>query len=228
MRKGWGFLTILISLLLIFISLSTNYAKAGKAGVGVLNVPPQFNMIRLTQIDNNIRAYLDVSDYNSWGDIISVTVILEDTGVEKASFMFKQYEHKGSYDKINEFSEESSYNLLLTKRCSYESSEEDNTVEQRCYLNLLFVFQTTLFTSIDVVASDRGGSIATIEVDYSSDDLSRSGEYIIIPGIDEPAAIEIPSYFIDLIAILIAILVTYFIFKKTDLNKKLWAIYGKR
>lgn len=117
----------------------------------------------------------------------------------------------------------------MTKRSSYECSEEDDTVEQRCYLNLLFVFQTTLFTSIDVVANDRGGSSTTFEVDYSSEDLSRSGEYIIIPGIDEPTAIDIPPYIIDLIAVIIALWGTYSIFKKTEIDKKkIGAIYGKR
>jgi len=229
MRKGWGFFAIFISTLLIFISLSTNQANAGKAGVGVLNVPPQFNQIRLTQQDNTIRAYITVSDYNSWGDILSVIVILEDSGVEKARFVYKQYEDKSSYDKLNEFSEKSSgNNLLATKRCSHDYSEKEETVEQRCYLDLLFVFQTTLFTNINIVASDRGGSTATMEVDYSSEDLSRSGSYIIIPGINEPTAVEIPSYLLDSVAIIIAIFGIYLIFKKTDIEKIMRAIYGKR
>lgn len=53
-------------------------------------------MILLTQRDNTIRAYLDVSDYNFWGDILQVTIILKDTDAEKARFVFKQYEHIGS------------------------------------------------------------------------------------------------------------------------------------
>ena len=82
MQKGWVVLVLTISTIFFFINFSSIDANAGSAGVGVLNVPPQYSMIRLVQQNNNIRIYLTISDYNSWEDIYSVSVVLEDYGVE--------------------------------------------------------------------------------------------------------------------------------------------------
>ena len=222
---------ILFSIILtIFISSTfpSINAGSGKAGVGVLNVPPQYNQIRLVQQGNLIRLYITCSDYNSWEDIISVSIILEASGEEKTRFIFKQFEDKTSFEKINEFleiPEESS--LLVTKKCSYDYTLEGETVEERCYLYLIMVFYSTLFTRLRIVITDRGGSTATSELDYTSEELARSGDFIIFPGPDGPTAIEIESYLLDLIALLSALIGTYFIVKKTKIVKILKIVYGK-
>ena len=185
-------------------------------------------MIRLVQQDSFVRVYLTVSDYNSWEDIYSINVILENSGVEKSEFIYKQYADKSSYDKINEFSEKpKENNLLVIKKCSYDHSNEAETVEDRCNLDILFVFQSTIFTRLNIVTSDRGGSLANIEVDYSSEELIRSGSYILIPGFDESIAIEIPPYTLEIISLVAATIGTWYVIKKTIIEKISRTFYEK-
>ncbi len=132
---------VTITIILLATSFSIN-ANAGEAGVGVLNVSPKFSEIRLVQQNNLIRAYITTSDYNSWGDIYDVKIILDSYGSEIATFTYKQYDDTDSFEKINEFSEESKENdLLLEEKCSASHSDNDETVEERCNLNLIFVFR---------------------------------------------------------------------------------------
>ena len=224
MRKVWT-LFFLIVLIIFFQNIFSNNVKAGKAGVGVLNVSPQYNIIRLIQQDDTYRIYLIVSDYNSWDDIQSINVILMDETGKKAEFIFKQYIDNTTYDKINEFSENSEENnYLVIKKCSYDHSNGDE-VEDKCNLNLLFVFQETWFTSLSIIAYDRSGATATIQIDYTSEELTRSRNIIIIPGITKSTILEIPPYLLDIIAIIISILVTWCIIRKTDITKIMRAIY---
>ncbi len=228
MKKGWKIFSLAILTTTLFITFSSINANAGQAGVGVLNVPPQYSMIRLVQQDNFIRIYLTISDYNSWEDICSVSVVLEDASEEKTEFLYKQYADLTSYEKVNEFSETSKENnLLLTKKCSYNHSDGVETVEDRCNLEILFVFHTTWFTRLNIIASDRGGSTATLQLDYTTEDLIRSGTIIIIPGLDNSIAVEIPPYLLDLIALFAAAIGTRYIIKKTDIGKIMRAVYEK-
>jgi len=202
-------------------------AKAGEAGVGVLNVSPQYNKIRLVQQDDTFRIYLTISDYNSWDDVQSVNIILMDEIKEKAEFIFKQYNDNITFDKVNQFSESSSGNcFLIIKKCSYDNSNGDD-VEDKCNLDLLFVFQKTWFTSMNIMTYDRSGETATIQIDYSSEDLSRAGNILIIPGIGKSTVFEIPPYLLDIIAIFISTFVTWIILRKTDVIEKMRSIYEK-
>jgi len=226
MRKIWVLLFLIILIIIFFQNIFSNNIKAGEAGVGVLNVSPQYNIIRLMQQDDTYRIYLTVSDYNSWDDIQSINVILMDDNGEKAKFIYKQYKDNITYEKINEFSENSKENLLIIKKCSYDHSNGED-IEDKCNLNLLFVFQKTWFTYLNIIAYDRNGATATIQIDYTSEDLTRSGNIIIIPGINKSTILEIPPYFLDIIAILVSTLVTWYIFRKTDIIKIVRAIYEK-
>ena len=220
--------SLIITIILVLFILSPLKVNAGKAGVGVLNVPPQYSMIRLVQQDNNIRIYLTVSDYNSWEDIDHVSIVLEDSGVEKTKFIFKQYQDKESYVKINEFTEISNDKyFLVNKKCSYDHSDSEETVEDRCNLEMLFVFENTWFTRININASDREGLSATLQLDYSTADIKRSGDIIIIPGLNNPMSIELPPYLLDIIALFTAIIGTWYFVKKTDIIKISRAIYEK-
>ena len=229
MKRGWVNLLLAVSTIILFITFSSINANAGNAGVGVLNVPPQYSMIRLEHFDNTMRAYLTVSDYNSWEDIFSVSIVLEGTGVEIAEFIFKQYEKETSLyeDKINEFTEELGENLLVTKKCSYNRIDGGETVEEKCNLELLFVFQSTGFDRLKITANDRDGKTATLQLDYTSEDLIRSGSIIIIPGLDKSMVIGIPPYLLDLIALFIAGVGTWYVVRKTDIGKIMRTIYEK-
>ena len=227
MKKIWVILSLIVPAMFLFTAFYSINANAGNAGVGVQSPPPQFSIIRLVQQDTYIRVYITVSDINSYEDISSVSIILEDFGTEKARFLYEQYVDDTSWDKINEFSERSEdNNLLVTKKCSCDHSDVEETLEG-CYLNLLFVFQTTGFTRLNIIASDRGGATANMQLDYSAEDLMRSGNIIVIPGINESMSIELPSYLLDIIALALATVGTWYVVKKTDVGKIMRTIYEK-
>jgi hypothetical protein len=151
---------------------------------------------------------------------------LEDSGVDKAEFLYKQYKDISSYEKINEFSEISNMeNLLYTKKCSYEHSHKSDTVEERCNLKILFIFNTTYFTHLNITAVDREGYSATLQLDYTTDDLIRSGDIIIIPGLGGSMTVAIPPYLLDIIAIFVAVFGTRYIIKKKYIGRKMRALY---
>jgi hypothetical protein len=229
MRRGWVILSLLTSIIILSTSFFSPQANAdtGKAGIGVKNAPPQYSIIRLVQQEDVVRAYITVSDINSWEDIYSVSIVLENSGLKKAEFLYKQYINESTWDKINEFSEESEENnLLVTKKCSYDHSDIED-IFTGCYINLIFVFHTTWFSRLNIIASDRGGSNATLQLDYSAEDLMRSGDIIIIPGFDKSMAIEIPPYLIDIISLFVAAVGTWYFIKKSNVGKIMAEIYEK-
>ena len=213
---GKALLAIIFSICLIFLLVSTVNVLAGpQAGVGVLNVAPQFNSVRLLQQDDVVRLYLTVTDYNSWDDIYEVVISLDDNGLETASFTFKQYQDTTSFEKILQFSETSKENNLLKKEiCSYSYSDKKESVEDRCNLNLLFVFSTTWFTRISIYVYDREGATATNQIDYNAEDMMRSGDMIVIPWIDGPLPLEISSAILDGFAITAGVAGSVYIAKK--------------
>ena len=66
-----------------------------------------------------------------------------------------------------------------------------------------------------------------MESDYTAEDLARSGSILIIPGLDESMALEIPPYSLELIAIIIAIIGTWYIAKKSIVEKIMRSVYEK-
>ena len=211
---------LLIAIIILFSTFFTITSSAGKAGVGVLNVSPVQNFIRVTQQDSFIRVYLTVSDYNSWADIFTVTITLEDYGLQIAEFMFKQYEDESSFVTIDEFSEKSGgKNLLATEKCSFDRSDLKDTVSERCNLELLFVFQTTIFNRLNIEVKDREGATASTHIDYDTGDMMRSDNIITIPGFDEPITIELPSYLLNIIIVALAIICTRIFLKKMKIGQ---------
>ena len=214
-------LMFLTSTLLIFPIYFSTTAIAGQAGVGVLNVPPEYRSVRVVQQDNNIRVYLTISDYNSWEDLYEAKVILEYYGSEIATFTFKQYEDVTSFIKINEFSETSRENdLLQTEKLSYSHSDEKETVDDRCNFELLFVFRTTWFTDLKIVTSDREGLEATTNIDYDTEEMMRSSNMIMVPGIDGPILVEVSSLILNFIALIAGVAGVIYFAKKMNI---LWA-----
>jgi hypothetical protein len=210
-------LTLIVVLLLFlcssFLSIKAN---AGEAGVGVINVPPKYGYIRVEQQDDMIRVYLNISDYNSWGDINKVVVKLNDYESEIAKFVFKQYENIDSYVEINQFSEiPEELDLLAMDKCFYEKSNDDETIDDRCDLKLRFVFKKTSFTGIQISIEDRDGSTAAeAYINYNTEDALRSGNNIVIPYIGNTIIANIPPYLVNLIALTTALVCTMYYFKK--------------
>ena len=124
MTKNYVLLWLVTASLILFFMFFSFNANAGNAGVGVQNVLPKYGMIRLVQVDNSIRIYITTSDYNSWQDIYTVSVILEDYGAETAKFTYKQYEDDTSYQIIDEFSESGGRDLLIEEKCSFNHAKE--------------------------------------------------------------------------------------------------------
>jgi len=229
MKRGWVIFSLFISIIILstsFFSIHVN-ADTGKAGIGVKNAPPQYSIIRLVQQEDVVRAYITVSDINSWEDIYSVSILLEDSGLKKAEFLYKQYKNESTWDKINEFSEESEENnLLVIKKCSYDHTDIEDILAG-CYINLIFVFHTTWFSRLNIIAKDRGGSNATLQLDYTAEDLMRNGDIIIIPGLNKPIAIEIPPYLLNIISLCVAAIGTWYFIKKSNIGKIMATIYEK-
>jgi hypothetical protein len=195
--------------------MSVNAGGGGSAGVGVLNVPPSYMNVTLDQQYNNLRVYLNLSDYNSWEDIYEVRLTLEYYGLEMATFIFKQYEDKTSYVKINEFSEEPAENNLLQEEyCSVQSSAKKETIVNKCNMDIRFVFATTWFTDIKIITSDRAGATAETTINYNTEELMRSDQMIMVPWIDRPIPVHISSLILNIIAVVAAMIVVYQIIRK--------------
>lgn len=228
MKKIQVLLSFVI-LIILFTTLFSVNVSAGKAGVGVLNVPPKYGYISIEEQDNQMRVYITISDYNSWGDIYEVSVSLKDYGTEIAKFTFRQYKDITSYVEINEFIEESSgNNLLITEKCSFERSDEKETVDERCDIELRFVFKKTWFTRLDVSVQDRDGSDpATAHIDYSSEDTMRSSNVLVIPWINGVIVIELPAFLLDLIAIIAGLFGAMICIKKRNIMFVRRAAYEK-
>jgi hypothetical protein len=210
----------IIGLLLISSQILTINCKAGEAGVGVINVPPKFTLIRIVQQDDFIRVYLTLSDYNSWADIYNVSITLEDSGINRAQFLFQQYEDLYSYNSINRFSQFlGGNNLLNLEKCSYFHSVKKDTVDDRCDLQLLFVFETTFFTRFHLIVRDRAGETAESHIDYNAAEMTRDNNVIIIPGLNgELYRIWLPQFILEILTILAAIAGTMYVAKKRNIT----------
>jgi hypothetical protein len=216
MRRG-----ILLGIIIIFLltTIIPNEVRGGgQSAVGVLNVGPSQITTRIVPQEDTIRVYLVVLDYNSWEDIFEVSIILEYYGKETATFTFHQYDNTETYVKSNIFTETSSEgNLLLKEKCIFSHSDKKETVDDKCNLDLLFVFHVTWFTHLKVLATDRGGLETTTLVEYSTEDLMRSSNMIVIPWIDGPILVPISSLIINLLAIIVGAIGAFYVAKKMNM-----------
>lgn len=202
---------------------------AGEAGVGVINVPPKYGYIRVEQQDNLIRVYLTISDYNSWGDIEEVNVTLDNYGTPIATFIFKQYQDKESYLEVNEFSEiPETLHLLQKEKCLYEKSDSSETIDDRCDLEIRFVFQKTLFTGLHILITDRDGlTPAEAYIHYSTEETIRESNILVLPFIGGTISVNIPPYLLNNLALIISTFGTLYYFKKKGYLRKRRSYYEK-
>jgi len=204
-------------------------AHAGQAGVGVINVPPKYGYIRVEEQGDYIRVYLNISDYNSWADVYNVSVTLDNYGTKLSTFLFQQYKNLDSFVEINEFSETpKKRHLLDIKKCFFQKSNEQDTIDERCDIAIRFVFQKTFFTGLSIVINDRAGSApAEAYIYYNSEESLRSGNTIVIPWIGVQITLALPPYLIDLIAIICATIGVMYYLKKTGDQEKRKGHYEK-
>ena len=212
---------LMICALFFFYILSSNLVEAagGTSGsVGVLNVGDTFKEVRIEHRNNEERLYLKISDYNSNADIYKVEIKLEYFDLETAAFTYKQYEDPASFVLTNTFRENSiEGDLLQIPKCTYYISKNKETVDEKCDLDLLFVFRTTWFTRLRIIAEDRAGLVATTWVDYNTEEMMRSSNMIIIPGLDGPILVGVSSFVINLLAIVVGVAGSIYLTKKINL-----------
>ncbi len=209
--------------------LLSTIANAGQAGVGVINVPPKYGYIRVEQQNDLIRVYLTISDYNSWGDVYEVSVTLYNYEKEASKFIFRQYKSLESFVEINEFSETPEKNKLLVKeKCLYNKSNKKETIDERCDIELRFVFKKTWFTGIHVLIQDRqGSSPAEAYLYYNTEETMRSGNNIVIPGFGGTITIETPPYILNITATIVGLAGTIYYFKKKGILEKRRVTHGE-
>ncbi len=219
---------VFICILFILFTLCSSFialANDGSAGVGVINVPPNYADIKIFQQENQVRVYLTLSDYNSWSDIYKVQLHLEENGVILHSFVFKQWDGKDSFNLVNEFIDESSSSLLQMEACDVSHSRESKTVTDRCHLHVRFVFRTTYFSEIRVTSTDRAGSSTEAFIEYKGSDMIRDSNTLLVPWFDGTKKIELPPYVLDFSILFIATVATILIGRKTPLATTLQQVF---
>ncbi len=218
-RTSFSIMALIVLYSLIFLP---PLVEAGQAGVGVINVPPKYGYIRVEEQGDYIRVYLNISDYNSWADVYNVTVTLENYGRKLSTFVFQQYKDFDSFVEINEFSETpKKSHLLEIKKCFFEKSNQQETIDQRCDIAVRFVFQKTFFTGLSIVINDRAGSApAEAYIYYNSEESLRNSDTLVIPWIGMQISLSLPPYLLDLIAIILATIGVMYYLKKTGIREK--------
>jgi len=198
----------------------------GSAGVGVMNVKPNFSDIEIKQIDDSMRVYLTISDYNSWRDIFKVQVRLMGGNDETLGyFVFQQYEDVDKYDEINLFYEGEESSLLNMQACDATHSDESVSVVDRCHLELRFVFTTTFFSKLSIIVEDRAGDTAETMLEYAGGGIFRDENTIHIPWVDGTIKIHAPAMILDGTILFTAVLSTIYIGKKSSFSTTLTKVF---
>lgn len=207
---------IIIVVFLSYFSFLVVADDGGNAGVGVTNVPPNYADIKIVQQADTIRAYLTISDYNSWMDIYKVQVNLEENGVVLHSFLYQQYEDPDTFSQLNTFTDNSDSSLLIIEACDVTHSPNRITIRDRCQLHIRFVFRTTYFSQIRVISTDRAGDSTEAFIEYAGSDIIRDSNILLIPWIGGTIKIELPPYILDIFIVLIATIITILVGRKTQ------------
>jgi len=178
-------------LLVLTVLLILYPVKAGKAGVGVLNVTPTYKYIKLVNGEYATELRLSISDYNSWKDIWKVEVLAESKGKTCALFTFLHYTDEHSFDEVNIFKEEEGEGYLLLDLCDVKRSLSEKSIDDRCLINVSFIFKPIPYcTKLIVNAYDRENKKASIEIDYGLYEGQRNKDIIVPFWTGEPIRIS--------------------------------------
>lgn len=207
---------ILISIIFILLIISSINVQGGSAGVGVVNVPPEYSDIKIITEEGIKKIYLTISDYNSWADVYNIKVTIKNAGENSAMFVFRQYKSLASFTPVVEFNEEIGDNYLITEECSASHSDKTETISERCLLHIVFAFQPIPHTELTILTKDRGGLSAHTWVEFDREGIPRSPGMILLPWMLNP--IEFSRYTLDALAIAIAATATAVIIKKRILE----------
>jgi hypothetical protein len=211
---------VFVFILTLFVSLIVTSIKvqAGSAGVGVVNVPPEYSDIKIITEDGIKKIYLTISDYNSWSDVYTVEVTIKNGGETSALFEFRQYTSLASYTPTVEFKEEVGNKYLILDECSASHSDKTETISERCLIHIVFAFQPIPQTELIILTKDRGGLHAHTWVEFDRDGVPRSPGMIFLPWMLNP--IEFSRYTLEALTIAIAATATAVIIKKRVLEKR--------
>jgi len=194
-----AFIMVIVILLIIpYITMG----QEGSAGVGVLNVPPEYSETRIVTEDGIMKIYLTISDYNSWSDIYNVTVTIENDNTINALFLFRHYESKTSIFSLAEFEEKIGKNYLIESKCKYLHSDKTDTVSDRCLLHLVFAFYPVPGNKLTILTYDKGGLSAKTYIEYNVEGVPRSTSLIMVPWMTTP--VEFPVDTLDALAVAFA------------------------
>ncbi len=209
---------IFVLILILFISLiiSSINVQAGSAGVGVVNVPPEYSDIKIITEEGIKKIYLTISDYNSWADVYTVKVTIKNGGETSALFEFRQYTSLASFTPIIEFNEEVGNNYLIIGECSATHSDNTETISERCLIHIVFAFQPIPQRELMILTKDRGGLQAHTWVEFDAEGVPRSPGMILLPWMLNP--IDLSRYTLEALAIAIATTTTAVIVKKKVLE----------
>jgi len=212
---------ISIVILASFVStivLSYN-VQAPSAGIGVVNVPPEYSETRIVTEDGIKKIYLIISDYNSWRDIRTITVTIKNGDTLMTSFVFRLYENTDSIIPFGKFEEKEGKDYLIVNKCSYSHSDKTDTVSDRCLLHVVFAFYPVLGTQLTILTYDHGGLYAKTHVEYDVEGMPRRTDMILLPW--TPTAVDFSLYTLDALALAFAVTVTaVFIRKQQEETKK--------
>ncbi|MEW6069936.1 MAG: hypothetical protein AB1485_04905, partial [Candidatus Thermoplasmatota archaeon] len=178
-------LAVMLSLLNIFIT----QAQAQGAGVGVLNVPPEYRNLQIVSNGSVVEVRLIVTDYNSWRDIqqVRVDIRIGTKGDIIAAFLYKQYSDEENKVRIDEFRNIIG-SALVPERCKVERSNSTSTISDRCSMRLTFAFLPVPGDSIEISITDSAREeIASGYIQYgATGGVPTPPGMFLIPGWNIP------------------------------------------
>jgi len=182
-------------------------AQAGGAGVGVLNIPPEYKLTEIVSAEDALEIHLIVTDYNSWKDIQGVRVEIRDREDLTAIFTYNQYAEDSS-ERIDEFRNIVG-SALISKRCTVIRNTSSDNIMNRCCLDLRFVFYPVPGDSVRVILRDKQGEEAVTHIQYSRGfgGLPVVTGALIIPVVNKPIPVSEESVNIFISALSVTVLI---------------------
>ena len=90
-------------------------------------------------------------------------------------------------------------------------------MDQRCDIEIRFVFKNTWFNRINIVVSDRFGSESKSHIDYNPVDAVKTSNVVVIPWFDGYMKLSYPDFLPELLALFAGMIGVYISFRKRNL-----------